>query len=78
MSDHILCSQCCKVCPHTNSITKRYFTTTQYDGKLCSIQCCLAWKLKCKEKNIKINNVNMDIEGTFKIVFSRILPTLKI
>ena len=71
MSQYILCSKCNSECPHTGGIKKRYFTTTQYGGSLCSISCCVSWITECKTRNMKANNVDISIVGTFTIVCSK-------
>lgn len=70
--DYIKCSQCSINCPNTKGINKRYFTTTQYGGILCSIQCCLSWILYSKINKSKCLPINESIYGTFKIVCSKI------
>ncbi len=71
MSGYILCSQCGEKCPHSKGVNKRYFTTTQYVGKLCSISCCVSWITNCRTKKIKPRPVDLSMIGTFKIVYSR-------
>ena len=60
--DYIKCSHCNINCPNTKGVNKRYFTTTQYDGKLCSVQCCVSWILQCKIKKIKCLPINENTE----------------
>ena len=78
MTDYILCSKCNKKCPYTGGYKKRYFTTTQYGGSLCSIDCCVAWITICKIKKVTPSSVDMSVAGTFTTVFSKSREPLKI
>ena len=71
MSEYILCSKCNKECPHTGGVKKRYFTTTQYGGNLCSISCCVSWITLCKIKKKEPKIVDISVVGTFTIVCSK-------
>jgi len=68
MSKPLLCQNCAKICPLTYSSRKRYFSTTEYGGVLCSSGCAISWIIinkKCKRKKSK--NINLN-EGNIKIV----------
>ena len=78
MSEYILCSKCKKKCPHTGGVKKRYFTTTQYGGNLCSVSCCVSWITLCKIQKIQPQIVDMTVVGTFTIVCSKVLESSRI
>ncbi len=78
MSGQILCSNCQEICPQSSGIKKRYFTTTQYAGQLCSISCCVSWITNCRIKKIKPRLVDISTIGTFKTVCSRVSVSSKI
>jgi len=78
MSQYILCSKCKSQCPHTGGLSKRYFTTTQYGGSLCSISCCVAWITDCKIRKVNPHNVDISVVGTFKTVCSKVQVPSKI
>ena len=46
---------------------KAYFSTTQYDGVLCSTTCALSWIIKCKRKNMKARKINIH-DGNIKMI----------
>lgn len=78
MSQHILCSRCNSTCPNTGGIKKRYFTTTQYGGSLCSVSCCVSWITESKIRKIIPNNIDISIVGTITTVCSRVRVSSKI
>jgi len=70
MTDPFLCDNCNKNCPNSYGIRKSYFSTTAYDGKLCSIKCCFSWVLKNKKVGVQPKKVNIH-EGELKIVHTK-------
>lgn len=78
MSQYILCSACNSKCPETSGIKKRYFTTTQYGGTLCSVSCSVSWITKCKIRKVIPNDVDISITGTITTVCSRVRVSSKI
>ena len=72
MSQYILCSKCNGKCPETGGIKKRYFTTTQYGGTLCSVSCCVSWITTCKIRKVIPNDVDTLITGTITTACSRV------
>jgi len=61
---YLQCSSCEKKCPNKKS----YFSTTQYDGTLCSNGCCIAWVINQRAKKIKPKKIGI-YEGTIKMVY---------
>jgi hypothetical protein len=63
---YLQCSACGKKCPYKKS----YFSTTQYDGVLCSNDCCIVWIIRQRTKKIKPKKMGIH-EGTIKIVYTK-------
>ena len=68
--DPILCDVCNKSCHNTYGYNKAYFSSTKYDGKLCSTQCYMTWVLKCRKNKVKCK-ISSQLEGEIKIVHTR-------
>ena len=66
MSKPLICQNCFSICPLTYTYRKRYFSTTEYGGILCSSGCAISWITKNK-KSKKIKHKNLH-EGNIKIV----------
>jgi hypothetical protein len=66
------CDNCKKKCPMCTQSRKAYFSTTQYDGVLCSTTCALSWIIKCKRKKMKARKINID-DGNIKMININIL-----
>jgi hypothetical protein len=77
MSKILTCENCSIECYKVLYRKNIHYSTTQYEGVLCSNSCCISWITKKKIANMKEKKISK-FEGTIKIVYTKNHATLKI
>lgn len=70
MSTILTCQNCGEHCSKVLGRSNAHYSTTQYDGVLCSNECCIIWITKMKLAKQKAKKITQ-YEGTIKIVYTK-------